>query len=468
MDFRQTNIAELVRKIRRRDISAVEVTSAALENIEKVDGQLNSFCLVNPERALAEASAVDSALARGEDLLLAGVPIGVKDLEDAAGYVTTFGSDLHTGDPEADQDSELVRRLKAAGCVVIGKTNTPEFGHRGKTDNVPFGITRNPWNLDHTPGGSSGGSAAALAAGIVPLATGSDGGGSIRIPSALCGLSGIKTSQGRIPNGGKLPPGSGLLTVKGPMARTTLETALALDLTVGDLATDIFAQVDKADGWLEGVQRSSLPDSIVWSPTMGFATVDKEIMAHSEAAISKLAAAGVTIIENDDIWETDPVRDWLVFWTSARARAQQHLIGTQDWERIDPQLRKMIEMGTKTMGTAYALAIDAGHHLNYKLEQAFTAAPLIVTPAVCGHTPTVENEGVVNGQETPGWVGFTVGLNMTRNPAGVVPIGKSNAGLPLALQVIGRQRADLSVLQAMHRFEQVFEFTEVAGVGVVD
>jgi aspartyl-tRNA(Asn)/glutamyl-tRNA(Gln) amidotransferase subunit A len=305
MDFRQTNIVELVRQIRGRDISAVEVTSAALENIEKVDGQLNSFCSVNPERALAEASAVDSALARGEHLPLAGVPIGVKDLEDAAGYVTTFGSDLHTGDPEADQDSELVRRLKAAGCVVVGKTNTPEFGHRGKTDNVPFGITRNPWNLDHTPGGSSGGSAAALASGIVPLATGSDGGGSIRIPSALCGLSGIKTSQGRIPNGGKLPPGSGLLTVKGPMARTTLETALALDLTVGDLATDLFAQVDKADGWLEGVQRSSLPDSIVWSPTMGFATVDKEIMAHSEVAISKLAAAGVTIIENDDIWETD-------------------------------------------------------------------------------------------------------------------------------------------------------------------
>jgi aspartyl-tRNA(Asn)/glutamyl-tRNA(Gln) amidotransferase subunit A len=278
----------------------------------------------------------------------------------------------------------------------------------------------------------------------------------------------MKTSQGRIPNGGPLPPGSGLLTVKGPMARTSLDTAAVLDVTVGDLATDIFAQCDKSDSWLEGVQSTGLPQSIVWSPTMGFATVDKEIMAHSEAAISKLEAAGVTIIENDNIWEADPVQDWLVFWTSARARAQQHLIGTKAWERIDPQLRKMIEMGTKMSGAAYAMAIDAGHHLNYKLEQAFEAAPLIVTPAVCGHTPTVESEGVVNGQETPGWVGFTVGLNMTRNPTGVVPIGKSNAGLPLALQVIGRQRADLSVLQALHRFEEVFEFTEVADVGVVD
>ena len=279
MDFRRTNIVELGKQIRDGDMSAVEVTSAALQNIEKFDPKLNSFCSVNPERALAEALAIDHALARGENLPLAGVPIGVKDLEDAAGYVTSFGSDLHTGDPKAAQDSELVRRLKAAGCVVVGKTNTPEFGHRGKTDNLPFGITRNPWNLDRTPGGSSGGSAAALAAGLVPLTTGSDGGGSIRIPAALCGLIGMKTSQGRIPNGGKLPPGSGLLTVKGPMTRTSLETAAALDVTVGDLATDIFAQCDKPDSWLVGVQSAGLPESIVWSPTMGFATVDKEIMA---------------------------------------------------------------------------------------------------------------------------------------------------------------------------------------------
>ena len=251
------------------------------------------------------------------------------------------------------------------------------------------------------------------------------------------------------------------------MARTTLETSLALDLTVGDLATDIFAQRDKVESWYEGVQNSALPESIIWSPTMGFATVDKEIMSHCEAAITKLEAAGVNIVVDDKIWEEDPVRDWLVFWASARARAQQHLMGTPDWEKIDPQHRSLIEFGARKMtGAAYALAIDAGHHLNYKLEQSFEAAPLIVTPALCGHTPTVASEGFVNGEETLGWVGFTVGLNMTRNPAGVVPFGKSNAGLPLALQVIGRQRADFSVLQAMHRFEEVFGFSETAPYGV--
>lgn len=467
MDFRQITVQALAEQVRSRSISARELTEAALTNISNLDAEINSFCAVNSEQALAEADAIDSAVGKGADLPLAGIPIGVKDLEDAAGFVTTFGSALHTDDPAAKEDSELVRRLKAAGCVVLGKTNTPEYGHKGKTDNIPFGITRNPWNMDFSPGGSSGGSSAALAAGIIPMATGSDGGGSIRIPAALCGLSGIKTSQGRIPNGGAHPPGSGLLTVKGPMTRSTLDTALALDHSVGDLKTDIFAQLDKTESWYEGTRTASLPKKVIWSPSMGFATVDKAIIANCEVAISKLESAGVTVIEQDAIWDRDPVRDWLVFWTSARARAQQHLMGTDDWEQIDPQLRTMIEMGVHKMtGPDYASAIDACHYLNYQLEQAFESAPLILTPATCGHGPRVEANGVVNGEETPGWVAFTMGINMTRNPAGVVPIGKNDDGIPLAIQIIGRQRSDLSVLQAMHTFETVFGFDEIAPLGV--
>ncbi len=465
MDFRTTSVVELASQVSSGEISARELTQAALDNIERFDGELNCFCALNPEQALGEADTVDAAVARGDSLALAGIPIGVKDLEDARGFVTTFGSALHTDDPVATEDSELVRRLKAAGCVVLGKTNTPEFGHKGKTDNFPFGPTRNPWNPAYTPGGSSGGSAAALAAGMIPLATGSDGGGSIRIPSAICGLSGIKTSQGRVPNGGPNPPGSGLLTVKGPMAYRTRDTALALDQTVGDFKTDIFAQLNKDESWLEGVDAASLPDKVIWSPTMGFATLDDEIRALCEQAVEKLAAAGVTVIENDAVWSRDPVQDWLVFWASARARAQQHLMDTDDWERIDPQLRTMIEIGaTRMTGPAYASAIDACHHLNYELEAAFEAAPLMITPATCGHTPTLEGEGVVNGQQTPGWVAFTMGINMTRNPAGVIPISTATTGLPVALQIIGRQRADLSVLQAMRTMEDVFEFSETAAV----
>lgn len=465
MDFRKTTVASLAEDVIARRVSARELTQAALDNIDRLDGEINSFCAVDHEQALSDADEIDAAVASGISMPLAGIPIGVKDLEDAKGFVTTFGSALHVDDAAAQEDSELVRRLKAAGCVVLGKTNTPEFGHKGKTDNFPFGATLNPWNRQYTPGGSSGGSAAALAAGIIPLATGSDGGGSIRGPSAICGLSGIKTSQGRIPNGGPNPPGSGLLTVKGPMAVTTLDTALALDHTVGETKTDIFSLPDKQESWLEGVRDAGLPPIVIWSPTMGFANVDEEILRHSEDAIQKLRSAGVTVIEKDKIWSEDPLQQWLVFWCSARARAQQHLMDTDDWEKIDPVLRVMIEIGVSKMtGAAYASAVDAAHRLNFELETAFAQAPLILTPAVCGHTPRLESEGIVNGTETPNWVGFTMGLNMTRNPAGVVPIGRSDAGLPLALQIIGRQRSDLSVLMAMATMEKVFEFNDVAEV----
>lgn len=465
MDFRDDSISELVSKVKSKEMSAREMTQAALSNIETQDKVINAFCALNADAALAQADAIDARLAKGEDPgALAGIPIGVKDLEDAAGFVTTFGSALHTDDEPAAEDSILVARLRKAGCIILGKTNTPEFGHKGKTDNVPFGVTKNPWNLAYSPGGSSGGSAAALAAGMIPLATGSDGGGSIRIPSALCGLSGIKTSQGRIPNGGRNPPGSGLLTVKGPMARTTLDTALALDVTVGDHATDIFALEGDGADWASQLTNAALPEKVIWSPTMGFATVDKEILAICEKAIEKLQAAGVTIIENDKIWDEDPVRSWMVFWTSARARAQQHLMNTPDWLKVDPVLQQMIEIGaTKMTGPAYASAIDACHHLNYQLEIAFEGAPLILTPATCGQPPELQRDGTINGEETPGWVAFTMGINMTRNPAGVVPAGLTENGLPVALQIIGRQRDDISVLKAMHTFELHLELGTRAG-----
>ena len=182
MDFRDYSIKELVSKIKSRDVSAQEVTASALKNIEEKDKILNTFCALNAEDALKQAVYIDERIGKGEEVgLLAGIPIGVKDLEDAEGFVTTFGSELHVNDDPAKKDSILVERLRNAGCVVLGKTNTPEFGHKGKTDNIPFGTTKNPWNIEYSSGGSSGVTSAALAAGMIPLGTGSDGGGSIRI-----------------------------------------------------------------------------------------------------------------------------------------------------------------------------------------------------------------------------------------------------------------------------------------------
>ena len=463
MDFREHSIQELVNKVKNKEISARELTESALSNIEKYDKEINAFCALNQEDALDQAESLDKKISNGENVgLLAGIPVGVKDLEDAKGFITTYGSELHTKDSPAEEDSILVGRLRSEGCIILGKTNTPEFGHKGKTDNVPFGATKNPWNLEYSPGGSSGGTSAALSSGMIPLGTGSDGGGSIRIPSVLGGLSGIKTSQGRIPNGGTKPPGSGLLTVKGPMANTTEDTVLALDATVGADPTDIFSLEGGNPNWSKQLTEN-LPKTSIWSPTMGFSTVDKEVLEGCEKAIKSLEDAGVTIIEKDVIWDENPVNAWMVFWACACARRQQHLIGTEEYEQIDPLLRMFIEMGVEMDGASYASSIDACHKFGYQLEESFKESPLIITPGTCGQAPKIEGDGTVNGEETPSWVDFTMGINMTRNPAGVIPVGvSSSSNIPIAIQIIGGQRQDLDVLNAMQAFEKVINFSDKA------
>lgn len=463
MDFREQSMRSIADRVNQGKVSAVAVVTDALDAIERLNPSLNAFCAFDPELALQAAQEVDAQRSKGAQLPLAGVPFGVKDLEDAAGYVTTFGSAFHVDDAPAASDSELVRRLRQAGAVVVGKTNTPEFGYKGKTDNVPFGATKNPWQQSRSPGGSSGGSAAALAAGMIPLATGSDGGGSIRIPAALCGLSGIKTSQGRMPNGGAKPPGSGLLTVKGPMTSRIRDAAFALDQCLGDEPTDIFSLPAPTQSWSQELD-GTLPRAVIWSPTMGITTCDDEILSYCEDMIERLKAKGVRVIKRNEIWSDNPFGAWLVFWTSARARAQGHLRGTPEWEKIDAALRPQIEMGLdRFSGADYARAIDRCHTLNLELESAFQEAPILLTPATRGHAPTIEGDGFVNGEQTPDWVGYTMGINMTRNPAGTVPIGLSSDGLPIAMQVIGRQRDDLGVLKMVAAMEDLIGFEAMAG-----
>ena len=419
---------------------------------------------MNADDAREQARALDARLARGEDIgPLAGIPLGVKDLEDAAGFVTTYGSALHVSDAPAEEDSVLVARLRAAGCVIIGKTNTPEFGFKGQTDNPSFGATANPWNEAFSAGGSSGGAGSALASGMVPLATGSDGGGSIRIPSAVCGLSGMKTSQGRVPNGGHAPPGSGLLTVKGPMAIRIRDVVTALDAVVGEHPTDIFSLPAPEQPWRPQLDDAPLPERVIWSPTLGFANMDREIAALCQTAVDRLEAAGTEVIRLDDIWSEDPVGSWFTLWAAYRGRAQGDVRGTADWERIDPALRFQIEFGLDRLTAVdFARAVDAAHGLNLALERAFERAPLIITPATSGHTPRLGHDGTVNGEETQAWVTFTYGLNLTRNPAGVISVDRTREGMPVSLQIVGRQRDDLRVLRALAATEDLFG-TALAG-----
>ena len=465
MDFRQHRVVDLASQVRNREISARELTAAALERIESLDPALNAFVCVDGDRALSDAATVDQRLVAGEGVgPLAGIPIGVKDLEDAAGFPTRYGS-LLSSDLPAEGDSVLVARLRAAGCVVVGKTTTPEYGHKGLTESPLTGVTRNPWNTDRSPGGSSGGSAAALASGMLPLATGSDGGGSIRIPAALCGLSGLKTTQGRVALGGPTPPGSGLSTVKGPMTSNIIDTAFALDMCVGPHPTDAFSLPRSGAPWFEAATSSRLPSRVVWSPTMGFADVDDEIAVTCEAAVEQLASAGVEVSVVDDIWAEDPVNPWFAMWTALRARSQGHLLDTPQWEQIDESLRFLIKWGLDVKAADLVGAIDAIHMLNLDLERAFEQAPLILTPACAGQTPEVGRDGLINGEEQPSWVSFTYGLNLTRNPAGSVNCGFTADGMPVGMQVIGRQLDDVGVIQAMAAMEQVFASERLAVVG---
>jgi aspartyl-tRNA(Asn)/glutamyl-tRNA(Gln) amidotransferase subunit A len=465
MDFRSHRVVDLAAQVRAREVSARELTQAALDRIEELDPKLNAFVVVDGERALAEAATIDQRL-DGEAGVgpLAGVPLAVKDLEDAAGYPTRYGTTLSSTEPAAG-DSVLVARLRAAGCVVIGKTTTPEYGHKGVTDSPLTGVTRSPWALDRTPGGSSGGSAAALASGMVPLATGSDGGGSIRIPSALCGLTGIKTTQGRVPNGGPTPPGSGVLAVKGPMARRIDDVAFVLDVCVGPHSTDPFSLPRSGSPWSDAMAGVRLPPRVGWSPTLGFANVDHEIAEICEAAVRKLEAAGTEVVLIDEVWPEDPVGPWMTMWAALRARTQGHLVGTPEYEQISESLRQQIEWGMGLTAVDFARTIDAVHELNLQLDATFEHTPVLLTPACAGQTPRLGHDGMINGTEAVSWVGFTYGFNLTRNPAGTVNAGFTADGMPVALQGVGRQRDDVMVLQTLAGLDGRYGTEQLAPIG---
>jgi len=459
MDLLDTTVATLAEEVRTRRLGARELTAHCLERIEALDPEINAFVAVDAERALHDAEALDARLASGDvdldRLPLAGIPFGVKDLEDAVGYRTTKGSVLRLDAPEATQDSILVARLRAAGGIVVGKTNTPEHGFTADTYNGILPATRNPWDLERSPGGSSGGSAAAIAAGMVPLCTGSDGGGSIRIPSALCGLSGMKASQGRVPNGGPTPPGSGLFTVKGPMARSIHDVALALAAVVGPDPTDPFSLPNPHEPWTGILDEVHLPAQVGWAPDLGY-DVDPEVRRVTGAAVDRLADAGVEVVEVGAIFPDDPVGPFFTLWTASLLRSYEHVRGTPDWDLVTPGVRDLVEYAIAHVGPAdVTRAIDAIHHLNFQLAATLHDTPLLLTPAVAGRTPMSEHLGTIDSEETPLWVRFSYPLNLTRNPAGVVSAGLDVDGLPVGLQVIGPQHADVAVLRALAAFEGV-------------
>ncbi|HLT17634.1 MAG TPA: amidase family protein [Acidimicrobiales bacterium] len=463
MDFRRTTVAQLADDVASRRIAARELVEAALARIEEVDPSVNAFIALDPEGALAEAAQIDERVAAGEEVgPLTGIPIGVKDLEDAAGLPTTHGSAVYGDAPPATRDSVLVERLRAAGCVVVGKTNTPELGHKADTTNALFGSTRNPWDLSRSAGGSSGGSAAAVAAGMVPLCTGSDGGGSIRIPSAVCGLSGFKPSLGRVPMGGPTPPTWGGLSTKGPMARRVRDITLALDAVVGPDPTDLRSLPMPEASWTRSLEDLHLPRRVGWSPTLGYARVDREIAEVCARAVDRLADAGTEVVEIPTVFDEDPVSSWIRIAMVGGERSLGHLRGTPAWDLVDPLHARLIDaFGRDVTGAELVAAEDACHQLNLRLVELFHDVPLLLTPTVAGQTGPAGDNGTVDGEPTPGWVSLTYPFNMTCSPAGTVCAGFTGDGMPVGLQVVGPQHADVAVLRLLAALEDLFGFDPI-------
>jgi aspartyl-tRNA(Asn)/glutamyl-tRNA(Gln) amidotransferase subunit A len=455
VDFKSAT--ELIQHIRSGKISPMEVMEETLRRMETINPILNAFTNIYPDRAIEQAKQVADDLASGKPVgSLAGLPIGVKDLEDVAGMVTSFGS-LSYQNHIARHDSTQVSRLKAAGAIVIGKTNTPEFGFTGFTKNRLFGTTRNPWNTAKTPGGSSGGSAAAVAGGMVAMATGSDGGGSIRIPASYSGCFGLKTSAGRIPWGPVPLLYMDTVSVMGPITRTVEDAALFLDCTAGYHPSDP-RSLPRPD--LSYVQcLDNLPKSlkIAFSPDLGYAVVQQDVLKKVEDAVKCFEKRG-HVVETPEIEFFDPAEGWALFM-NLDIYAQFHENMDKNRDKISRSLVNSIET-MKSVSIADMIQADVVRtEFNRVLWKLFDQYDLLITPTMPTDAFAAEGPppGEINGKpiDLLGAVALTYPFNLSGHPAASVPAGFSDAGLPVGLQIVGPRHRDDLVLQAARAFERM-------------
>jgi Asp-tRNA(Asn)/Glu-tRNA(Gln) amidotransferase A subunit family amidase len=453
---------DLAAAVRTADLSPVEVTRTVLDRIDRVNPAINAFCTLVPERALADARAAEDAVMRGEPLgPLHGVPISFKDLTVTAGIRTTFGSTMWR-DHVPTEDAPVVERARRAGAVVLGKTNTPEFGCKGVTDNRIFGATRNPWDLTRTPGGSSGGAAAALAAGLGPLAEGSDLAGSIRVPAALCGVVGLKPTLGRVP---RYPGLNGWtsFSVAGPMARTVRDVGLLLSVMAGlderdptslPLMGDDFARA--AGGDISGLR-------VAWTPDLGHAAIEREVRDICAAAAAAFAGLGGRV--EDAHPPGCEEAEALFVDLTAPVRAAAEMRRPADWEdRMDPILVARIRRADGMTAIDYERATHRRTAFTRAVAAFFQGYDLLLTPAtaVAPFPLTQQYPTEIAGRPTTsplGWFPFTYPFAMTGQPAIAIPCGMTAAGLPVGLQIVGRRFGETTLLRAAAAFEAAHPWT---------
>jgi aspartyl-tRNA(Asn)/glutamyl-tRNA(Gln) amidotransferase subunit A len=472
-DIAYLSATELVAAYRAKRLSPVEVTHVVLERIDRLNPTLNAFVLVDHESALRDARAAEARWLRGEPAgPVDGVPASVKDLILAKGWPTLRGSlTVDAGGPW-DEDAPSTARLRESGAVLLGKTATPEFGWRGSTDSPRHGITRNPWDTTKTPGGSSGGAVAAIASGLGALATGTDGGGSIRIPAAFTGTVGLKAHFGRVPAWPLSPMGT--VAHVGPQVRTVEDAALMLDVLARPDARDWMALPPPAGSWAaalagDAARAGGLPPGddlhglrIAYSPRLGYVPhVDAEI----EAAVAKAAEVFARLgarVERVDPGIDDPAALFAVHWF-ASARNLLHRLPGAKLAQLDPGLRASIEYAERYTVDDFLDAQKARGELALRMQRLHRDWDLLLTPGTAvqpfevGRVMPPPPPGVapLNGTDWTWWTPFSFPFNLTQQPALVMGCGFSEAGLPLSLQLVAPNHREDLCLRAARAYERV-------------
>jgi Asp-tRNA(Asn)/Glu-tRNA(Gln) amidotransferase A subunit family amidase len=445
----------LGKAIARREVSAVEVLDAIVARVEAVNPQVNAIVTLVAENAREEARAVDARIAAGQTgAPLFGVPVSIKDLIETKGVRTTFGSVLRQ-DSVPEQDAILVERLRAAGCPVFAKTNTPDHGGKFATDNLVFGATNNPWDLSRSPGGSSGGAAAQVAAGMGPLAVGNDGGGSIRVPASMCGVYGLKPQFGRIPS---WPRHNGWYTLnhEGPITRTVRDAAALLDIMAGPDERDWFSLPADLGGYLEACEGKIKGMRVAWSPTPGYGRVDPAVLERCRAAARVFEELGC-IVEEASPHIPNPDQIFLGMIVPRLLIQFEQEFPPDFGEKLDPVVQSFLPLAEQMTTRDVFAAIYGDYAVHDLLVSFFQRYELFLTPTLA--TPPYAS-GIFGPSEVAGSAVssplepfFTHPFNLSGQPAASIPVGFTESGLPVGLQIVGRRFAEKTVLRASACFE---------------
>ena len=449
--------AQLLASYQKKELSPVEVTKQTLQRLERYEGAVNAFVLYDPATAMAMARASEARWLKSEPGgLLDGIPVAIKDTVLTRGWPRLLGSRTIDPNRDWDEDSPVVARLRAEGAVFFGKTTTPEFGWKPLTDSPLTGVTRNPWNLERTPGGSSGGSAAAVLAGICPLAVGTDAGGSIRIPAAFCGIVGLKPTFGKV---AVHPPSVfGDVAHVGPMARTVEDAALLLDAIKGPDSRDWHSLPDDGIAYRERLPQAAPEDflrgkRIALSHTLGLADPSPAVREAVDCAARVFTGLGAVVEPADPFPQSPkPIFDTLAlaaFWALLRAQPEEAVTV------MDPGLVAICRAGEAVTQEQYVEAVTARAALGQALRLFFDRFDLLLSPTmpITAAYADPRDDDLPNPNNFRNWMPYTSPFNLTRNPCCSIPCGYDD-GLPIGLQVVGPLFNDLAVLQACRAYQE--------------